>query len=77
MEWEELDRRSGREWEREDGYAVIRLRQTARGEWAVTFDRLEQAPEGSAYERVTVGSEDAALSRVEAFKHRSGPEADA
>ena len=77
MEWEELDRRTGREWEREDGYAVIRLRQTARGDWAVTYDRLEQAPEGSAYERVTVGSEDAALSRVESFKDRTNGEADA
>ena len=77
MEWEELDRRAGREWEREDGYAVIRLRQTARGDWAVTFDRLEQAPEGSAYERVTVDSEDAALSRVESFKDRASEEADA
>ncbi|WP_232688248.1 DUF7543 family protein [Halobacterium zhouii] len=68
MEWTEIDRPDGREWEREDGYAVIRLRQTARGDWAVIFDRLEQAPEGQRYERVEEDNEDAALSRVEAFK---------
>lgn len=74
MDWQERDRKTGREWEREDGFAVIRLRQTARGEWAVTYDRLEQAPEGDAYERVTVASEDAALSRVEAFQERTAVE---
>jgi len=66
-----VDRQTGREWEREDGHAVVRLRQTARGDWAVTYDRLEQAAEGPAYERVEVGSEDAALSRVESFKQRA------
>jgi hypothetical protein len=71
MEWHEVDRQTGREWEREDGHAVVRLRQTARGDWAVTYDRLEQAAEGPAYERVEVGSEDAALSRVESFKQRA------
>ncbi len=71
MEWHEVDRQTGREWEREDGHAVIRLRQTARGDWAVTYDRLEQAGDGSAYERVEVGSEDAALTRVEEFKERT------
>jgi hypothetical protein len=71
MDWEEQDRQTGREWERTDGNAVIRLRQTARGDWAVTYDRLEQAPEGSTYERVEVGSEDAALSRVKQFKSRT------
>jgi hypothetical protein len=74
MEWHERDRQTGREWERADGNAVIRLRQTARGEWAVTYDRLEQAGEGSAYERVELGSEDAALSRVEQFKSRTAVE---
>jgi len=69
MDWAEVERRDGREWEREDGYAVVRMRQTARGDWAVTFDRLEQADEGSAY--VTGGSEDAALSRVERFQSRA------
>ncbi|MFC3478848.1 DUF7543 family protein [Halobacterium litoreum] len=74
MNWAEVERRDGREWEREDGYAVVRMRQTARGDWAVTYDRLEQADEGSAYERVTVGSEDAALSRVERFRERATAE---
>jgi len=71
MEYHEVERKTGREWERADGNAVIRLRQTARGDWAVTYDRLEQAGEGSAYERVEVGSEDAALTRVEDFKERT------
>lgn len=71
MEWHEVDRETGREWEREDGHAVVRLRQTARGDWAVTYDRLEQAGDGSAYERVEVGSEEAALTRVEEFKQRT------
>jgi hypothetical protein len=72
MEYHEVERQAGREWERSDGNAVIRLRQTARGDWAVTYDRLEQADEGSAYERVEVGSEDVALTRVEEFQERSG-----
>lgn len=71
MEWHEVERQTGREWERADGHAVVRLRQTARGDWAVTYDRLEQADEGSAYERVEVGSEDAALTRVERFRERT------
>jgi len=76
MEYHEVERQAGREWERADGNAVIRLRQTARGDWAVTYDRLEQADEGEAYERVEVGSEDAALTRVEEFQERTA-EADA
>ena len=72
MEYHEVERQAGREWERADGNAVIRLRQTARGDWAVTYDRLEQADEGSTYERAEVGSEDAALTRVEEFQERSG-----
>ena len=74
MEWTEVERPDGREWEREDGNAVIRLRQTARGDWAVTFDRLEQAPAGQRYERVEEDSEDAALSRVEVFQQRADAE---
>ena len=74
MEWTEVEHQDGREWEREDGYAVIRLRQTARGDWVVTFDRLEQAAGGQRYERVTVDSEDAALSRVESFQEQTSAE---
>lgn len=66
-----MDRPDGREWEREDGFAVVRLRRTARGDWAVTFDRLAQAPAGEAYDRETVESEDAALSRVQQFQERA------
>lgn len=74
MEWTEVERQNGREWEREDGNAVVRLRQTARGDWAVTLDCFEQAPEGAQYERVTADSEDSALSRVEAFQQRTNAE---
>lgn len=36
------------EWVREDGWATIRIRR-GRDAWVVRFDRLTQAPEGSAY----------------------------
>lgn len=50
-----------REWERADGYAVVVVRETATGDWAVTLDRLEQAPEGPAYRRESRGDREAAL----------------
>jgi hypothetical protein len=36
------------EWQREDGWATIRLRRQGEG-WLVRLDRLTQAPEGSLY----------------------------
>lgn len=56
MEWEPTE--DG--WRRADGTAVLTLRETADGRWAVTLDRLEQAPEGPAYRRETLDSREAA-----------------
>ncbi len=55
MEWEETD--DG--WCRADGAAILTLRETADGRWAVTLDRLKQAPEGPAYRRETLDSREA------------------
>ncbi|QLC33996.1 hypothetical protein EFA46_007190 [Halarchaeum sp. CBA1220] len=57
MEWHEQSAESGERWEREDGHAVVWVRETATGDWAVTYDRLRQAPEGSAYRHRTVATE--------------------
>lgn len=54
------------EWEREDGWATIRLREQSDGSWVVRLDRLTQAPEGSLYreERVeTIAEGEALVSR--------------
>lgn len=60
MGWQAVDSdAAGEEWEREDGYATIRLRERTDGRVVVRLDRLAQAPEGSAYRRETVPREDA------------------
>lgn len=74
MEWQEVETRVGRRWERADGYAVVSLRETAGGEWAVTYDRLEQADEGRAYDRTAAPSEDEARALAESYRE-SGPTA--
>lgn len=67
MDWTEVategptDAGERREWERADGHAVVVVRETAGGDWAVTLDRLEQAPEGPAYRRETLSDREAAL----------------
>ncbi|WP_336359819.1 DUF7543 family protein [Haladaptatus sp. ZSTT2] len=53
-----------REWRRDDDYATISLRQTRGGNWAVSFDRLIQAPEGEAYKHELVETEREALELV-------------
>lgn len=68
MDWQEVDAHTGRRWERADGYAVVSIRETAGGDWAVTYDRLTQAPEGEAYERVSEPTEEAALDRAESYR---------
>lgn len=68
MSWSEADARTGRRWERDDGLAVLTLRQTATGDWAVTLDVLEQADDGPRYERRTVADEEAALDRAETLR---------
>jgi hypothetical protein len=57
VSWHESNAREGvTEWERDDGYATIRLRERPDGRFVVRFDRLIQAPEGDGYRRETVGS---------------------
>lgn len=63
MAWERVETNAaGDEWEREDGYATIRIRDLTDGGVAVRLDRLMQAPEGSAYRRETVPDREAAES---------------
>ena len=55
MEWERTHETAEKiEWERADGYAYVVARATADGEWAVSPDRLEQAPEGKTYRHESV-----------------------
>lgn len=49
------------EWERSDGYCHVLARRTATGDWAVSLDRLEQAPEGETYAHETVDTREAAV----------------
>lgn len=57
------------EWERADGYARVAVRETATGTWAVTLDRLEQAPEGEAYRHETVEEREEAVEMAESWRH--------
>lgn len=67
--WERVTEGTGDErWEREDGTAAVWVRETADGRWAVTLDRLEQAPEGPAYRRATVDDRQSALERARAWR---------
>jgi hypothetical protein len=60
VSWHESNAREGvTEWERDDGYATIRLRERADGRRVVRFDRLVQAPEGDGYRRETVETREA------------------
>lgn len=62
------------EWERSDRYAQVVVRETATGSWAVTLDRLEQAPEGQHYRRETVPDRETALERAAAWRaENDGP----
>ncbi|MFC6733293.1 MULTISPECIES: hypothetical protein [unclassified Haladaptatus] len=71
MSWTERDPiGSKREWRRDDGYATISLRQTRAGDWAVSFDRLIQAPEGEHYRHEMVATETAANDLVADWKAR-------
>lgn len=64
MSWTETETRTGRRWERDDGLAVLTLRETATGDWAVTLDVLEQADDGPEYVRWTLDDEETALERA-------------
>lgn len=59
-------------WEREDGTAVVWVRETADGRWAVTLDRLEQASEGPEYRRETLPDREAALDCAAAWRGTDG-----
>lgn len=56
------------EWERGDGYARIIARETASGSWAVSLDRLEQAPEGETYRHETTSDRERALGLVSEWR---------
>jgi hypothetical protein len=58
------------EWERSDRFVRVVVRRTETGEWAVTLDALEQAPEGPAYERETRSTRAAATDRARAWRER-------
>lgn len=67
--WEIVDSGERRvAWERSDGCARVVARETAGGDWAVSLDRLEQAPEGQAYEHRVVESRQTALSVAEEWR---------
>ena len=69
MEWTQSEERDGFvEWTRADGYATIRRRQRADGEWIVRFDRLHQAPAGGGYHRERAADLDAATEIIESWK---------
>lgn len=59
-------------WTRADGHATVRLRRTATGEWAVTLDRLRQAPGGEAYRHETVEGRAAAERLAEEWRRGDG-----
>jgi muramoyltetrapeptide carboxypeptidase LdcA involved in peptidoglycan recycling len=63
--WERSERAGEVVRERADGFALVTLRETVTGEWAVTRDRLAQSPDSPAYRRETVDSRPAAPSLVE------------
>lgn len=68
MDWTHRETRTGDEWTREDGTAIVTLRETADARWAVTLDRLEQAPEGPGYDRETVPTREEALTVAERWR---------
>lgn len=56
------------EWEREDGWATIRLRRRGDGSWIVRLDRLTQAPEGALYREERVETREDADELVTAWR---------
>ncbi|WP_224337121.1 DUF7543 family protein [Haloprofundus halobius] len=56
------------EWERDDGWATIRVRETGAGRWSVRLDRLEQAPDGRTYRRDSVATREEALELVDEWR---------
>lgn len=58
------------EWERTDGSATVRIRERPDGRFVVRVDRLQQAPEGPAYERATADDRDDAETLAETFREQ-------
>ncbi|MFC6786204.1 hypothetical protein ACFQFH_09970 [Halobaculum halobium] len=56
------------EWEREDGYATLRVRERRDGSYVVRLDRLEQAPDGRGYRRERVADRERADELIEEWK---------
>jgi hypothetical protein len=63
-------------WEREDRFARVVVRRTATDAWAVTLDRLQQAPEGQAYRRETVADRETALDRAATWREEQAGDTD-
>lgn len=68
MEWTRENRDDGVVWSRSDRNAFVRLRRTADDRWAVTLDRLEQAPDGEAYRHETFEDRQTAEERAETWR---------
>lgn len=69
MSWERVTD-DGRltEWKRSDDTATIRLRELPGERWTVRFDRMYQAPEGTAYRREAVESREEAMELIEEWQ---------
>lgn len=77
MDWERAVSRGGvTEWERADGTATVRVRERADGRYAVRFDRLAQAPGGSAYRHAVVDDRATATDLAASWRAADGDAAD-
>jgi len=52
------------EWQRSDGYATVRVRERADGEYVVRLDVMEQAVDGRVYERERHPDHESATTRA-------------
>ncbi|WP_178918173.1 hypothetical protein [Natronomonas gomsonensis] len=68
MDWTHEERDDGTVWSRSDRNAFVRLRHTADDRWAVTLDRLEQAPDGETYRHETFEDREAAEAQAEEWR---------
>lgn len=68
MEWRRDENEDETVWTRRDDTAVVRLRRTTTGTWAVTLDRLRQAPDGETYEHETFDDRAAAERQAEQWR---------
>lgn len=68
MNWMVDERDDETVWTRADDNAIVRVRRTAAGEWAVSYDRLRQAPAGEAYRHETFTNRESARRQAEAWR---------